>query len=129
VRSRCAGGRDAGAALDNSRIPATFSPTSTTMSTPLTRSEIDDALRNLPGWKLTNAGDALEKTFITGDFSAALGFIVRVGIEAERMNHHPHLTNVWNRVTLRLNTHDAGHQVTARDVALAQAVEKLAPRG
>jgi 4a-hydroxytetrahydrobiopterin dehydratase len=93
------------------------------MTAPLSSTEIEQALTMLPGW--TRSGDALEKTFVFPDFSAALGFIVRVGIEAERLNHHPHLTNVWNRVTLRLNTHDAGNQITARDLALARAVEKL----
>jgi len=99
------------------------------MNAPLTAAEIDDALRGLSGWTRASSGEALEKTFVFADFSAALGFIVRVGIEAERLNHHPHLTNVWNRVTLRLNTHDAGNTITARDVALAQAVEKLVSRG
>ena len=93
------------------------------MSTPLSSTEIEHALSTLPDWR--QAGDALEKSFVFADFSAALAFIVRVGIEAERMNHHPHLTNVWNRVTLRLNTHDAGNRVTARDLALARAVEKV----
>jgi len=97
------------------------------MSAPLSTNELAAALRDLPGW--STAGDALEKTFTFGDFSEALGFIVRLGVEAERLNHHPHLTNVWNRVTLRLNTHDAGNKVTARDVALARAVEKLLAPG
>jgi 4a-hydroxytetrahydrobiopterin dehydratase len=94
------------------------------MSAPLAVTEIDQALATLAGW--SRVGDALEKVFAFPDFSAALGFIVRVGIEAERLNHHPHLTNVWNRVTLRLNTHDAGDKITQRDIALAKAVEKLA---
>ncbi len=93
------------------------------MSAPLSTPELQKILRELPGW--TAADDALEKTFTFADFSTALGFIVRVGLEAERINHHPHLTNVWNRVILRLNTHDAGSKITARDVQLAQAVEKL----
>lgn len=100
------------------------------MSAPLTTREIEEALRSLPGWK--SAGDALEKVFEFADFSTALGFIVRVGVEAERIDHHPHLTNVWNKVTLRLNTHDAGDRVTENDVKLARAVEKLlsaGPRG
>lgn len=94
------------------------------MTSSLSAAEITDGLRQLPGWSGT--ADALEKTFEFADFSAALGFIVRVGIEAERINHHPHLTNVWNRVTLRLNTHDAGNKVTRHDLTLALAVEKLA---
>ncbi len=93
------------------------------MSQPLTQAEIEAALVSSPGWSF--AANALEKTFTFADFSAALGFIVRVGVEAERINHHPHLTNVWNKVTLRLNTHDAGDKVTALDVALVRAIEKI----
>jgi 4a-hydroxytetrahydrobiopterin dehydratase len=93
------------------------------MAAPFAPAEIAEALATLPGWK--HVDDALEKTFVFPDFSAALAFVVRVGIEAEKLNHHPHLTNVWNRVTLRLNTHDAGHKVTARDLTLARAVERL----
>jgi 4a-hydroxytetrahydrobiopterin dehydratase len=93
------------------------------MSKPLSADEVGQALRELSGWAFV--ADALEKTFAFADFSAALGFIVRVGVEAEKLDHHPHLTNVWNRVTLRLNTHDAGNKVTSRDVSLARAVEKL----
>lgn len=93
------------------------------MSTPLSNEELEEALAHLPGWK--RAGDTLEKTFVMRDFSEALAFIVRVGIEAERLNHHPELTNVWSRVTLRLSTHDVGNKVTALDLDLARAVEKV----
>ena len=94
-------------------------------SKPLGRSEVEQALGSLRGWAYRE--NALERTFEFADFSAALGFIVRVGVEAERLNHHPDLHNVYSRVTLRLNTHDAGDAVTARDVDLARAIEKLAP--
>lgn len=93
------------------------------MATQLSPTEIDAALGGLPGWKFED--DALERTFTFADFSQALGFIVRVGLEAERIDHHPDLTNVWNRVTLRLHTHERGNKVTARDVELATAVQKL----
>jgi 4a-hydroxytetrahydrobiopterin dehydratase len=93
------------------------------MSQPMSSPEIETALKELPGWRFD--ANALEKKFEFADFSAALGFIVRVGIEAERINHHPELSNVWNKVTLRLNTHDAGSKVTAADVKLARAVEKI----
>lgn len=93
------------------------------MATALTPAEISDALADLPEWKF--AADALERTFAFEDFSEALGFMVRLGIEAERLNHHPHLTNVWNRVTVRLNTHDAGNRVTSLDVDLARAINGL----
>ena len=81
------------------------------------------ALAELPGWQFEN--DALVKTFTLEHFAAALSFIVRLGLECEKMNHHPHLTNVWNRVALRLSTHDAGGKVTEKDLMLATAIEKF----
>lgn len=93
------------------------------MSDPLADDAIADALEQLPLWR--REGDALIATFRMRDFSEALGFIVRVGIEAERLNHHPEITNVWNRVTLRLTTHDAGNRITRRDLELAAAISRL----
>ena len=94
------------------------------MATPqLTDPEIETALAGLPGW--SRDGDALAKTFKFGGFREALSFMVRVGFEAEAMDHHPDWTNVYNRVVVRLNTHDAGGKVTAKDVALAAKIEAL----
>jgi 4a-hydroxytetrahydrobiopterin dehydratase len=93
------------------------------MTKPMAPGDIDDALVQLPRWKVVR--DALEQTFEFADFSEALGFIVRVGVEAERINHHPEIANVWNRVTLRLTTHDAGNKISERDFALAKAVQSL----
>jgi 4a-hydroxytetrahydrobiopterin dehydratase len=93
------------------------------MTKPMAPGDIDDALVQLPRWKVVR--DALEQTFEFTDFSEALGFIVRVGVEAERINHHPEISNVWNRVTLRLTTHDAGNKISERDFALAKAVQSL----
>ncbi len=93
------------------------------MSSPLTPSEIKTALRSLPKWKYVRK--AVTKTFTFGSFREALSFMVRVGFEAEAMNHHPDWTNVYNRVEIRLNTHDAGGKVTGKDIALAQRIEKL----
>ena len=81
------------------------------------------ALEDLYGWKFQR--DALTKTFIFGNFREALSFMVRAGFEAEAMNHHPEWTNVYNRVFIRLNTHDAGDKVTAKDVALARKIQAL----
>lgn len=94
------------------------------MSKPLAAGEIDQVLTGLPGWE--HRDGALERTLKFRDFSAALGFLVRVGIEAERLDHHPEIHNAYSRVTLRLNTHDAGGAVTQRDVDLARAIQKLA---
>ena len=93
------------------------------MAKPLTPAEITAALSSLPGW--LQAGDALAKTFQFGGFREALSFMVRVGFEAEAMDHHPDWTNVYNRVSVRLNTHDAGGKVTAKDVALAQKIQAI----
>jgi 4a-hydroxytetrahydrobiopterin dehydratase len=95
------------------------------MSTPLTEAEIRAALASLPGWTLER--DALAKTFKFATFRDALAFMVRAGFEAEAMDHHPEWTNVYNRVAVRLNTHDAGGKVTAKDVALARQFEKILP--
>jgi 4a-hydroxytetrahydrobiopterin dehydratase len=94
------------------------------MSPPLTPPEIAAALVDLPGW--TPEHNALAKTFKFAGFRDALAFMVRVGFEAEEMNHHPDWTNVYNRVNLRLTTHDAGGRVTAKDVELARRIERVA---
>ena len=91
------------------------------MSTPLTAAKITAALTSLPGWKFQR--NALAKEFKFGSFREALSFMVRAGFEAEAMNHHPEWTNVYNRVAIRLNTHDAGGKVTAKDVELAGRME------
>ncbi len=96
------------------------------MKTALTGAEIEAALVGLAGWSGDRA--ALVKRFQFTDFKAALGFMVRVGFEAEAMNHHPEWTNVYNRVDVRLNTHDAGGQVTAKDVELARRMEAVGGR-
>ena len=54
-----------------------------------------------------------------------MSFMVRVSFEAEAMDHHPEWTNVYNRVSIRLNTHDAGGNITAKDVELAERVQKI----
>jgi len=94
------------------------------MAKALTRTEILAALDGLPGW--TRKGDALAKTFQFGSFREALSFMVRVGFEAEAMDHHPDWTNVYNRVSIRLNTHDAGGKATAKDVTLAEKIQAIA---
>lgn len=90
---------------------------------PLTPSEITAALATLPGWELRE--DALAKEFTFGSFREALSFMVRAGFEAEAMDHHPDWTNVYNRVAVRLHTHDAGGRVTAKDVELARRLQQI----
>lgn len=67
----------------------------------------------------------LYRKFQFKDFSAAFSFMVRVAIEAEKMNHHPEWKNVWNTVEIWLSTHDAGDIVTAKDEALAKNIDAL----
>ncbi|HVZ65463.1 MAG TPA: 4a-hydroxytetrahydrobiopterin dehydratase [Lacunisphaera sp.] len=93
------------------------------MAKPLEKSEIDSALAGLPGWSCER--DALAKTFQFDTFRSALSFMVRVGFEAEAMNHHPDWSNVYNRIVIRLNTHDAGGKVTAKDVELARKIQAI----
>jgi 4a-hydroxytetrahydrobiopterin dehydratase len=93
------------------------------MAQPLSKSEIDQALSSLEGWEFGD--DVISKEFSFNDFSEALGFIVRVGLEAERQVHHPQLFNVYNTVKISLNTHDAGDKVTQKDVDLAEAIESV----
>ncbi len=93
------------------------------MSTPLTDAQIDGALARLPGWSYSD--DKLTRSDQFADFSEAMAFIVRVGLLAEQHNHHPELFNVYNTVTISLNTHDAGGKVTSKDIDLALAIQKF----
>lgn len=79
------------------------------------------------GWTESADGKALERRFVFKDFAEAFAFLTRVAEHAEEVNHHPEFTSVWNRVDFRLTSHDRG-AVTARDVALADAISALAGR-
>jgi 4a-hydroxytetrahydrobiopterin dehydratase len=94
------------------------------MSAALTNQEIEESLRALDGWTYEN--HKLLKVYKLKDFKAALALINRIGVEAENLNHHPEIHNVWNTVTLRLCTHDAGGRVTEKDLTLARALQSLA---
>jgi 4a-hydroxytetrahydrobiopterin dehydratase len=76
------------------------------------------------GWSLEEGGKALTRSFRFKDFSEAFAFLTRVAMHAEKVNHHPEFTNVWNRVDFRLTTHDTGG-VTDRDVKLGEAINGL----
>lgn len=80
------------------------------------------ALVQLENWSFLNNG--IEKKFVFKNFNQALAFIVQVGLLAESKNHHPELFNVYNKVNIRLSTHDA-NGVTDKDFDLAKAIEKL----
>ena len=83
---------------------------------------IQAALKELQDWKFVNNG--IERHFTFANFTEALGFIVQVGVMAEKRNHHPELCNVYNKVTIRLTTHDADG-VTEKDIDLAKAIDKI----
>jgi 4a-hydroxytetrahydrobiopterin dehydratase len=78
-----------------------------------------------PGWSIENGGKALTRTFKFKDFSEAFGFLTKVALHAEKVDHHPEFTNVWNRVDFRLTTHSAGG-VTEKDRDLAEMINQLA---
>jgi 4a-hydroxytetrahydrobiopterin dehydratase len=81
---------------------------------------------NVPdGWTIEEGGKALVRTYKFTDFSEAFGFLARVALHAEKVDHHPEFTNVWNRVDFRLTSHDAGG-ITERDESLAEAINRLA---
>jgi 4a-hydroxytetrahydrobiopterin dehydratase len=82
------------------------------------------ALRELAGWTEVSGRDAIRKSFRFADFNAAFGFMSRVALMAERMDHHPEWFNVYNRVEITLSTHDAGG-LSERDVKLATFIDSL----
>lgn len=78
-------------------------------------------------WSLDDGGRALVRTFKFKNFSEAFAFLTRVALHAEKVDHHPEFTSVWNRVDLRLTSHDTDG-VTERDLALAKSINAIAAR-
>ena len=95
------------------------------MADRLTDAARTEALATLTGWEPEPDRDAIRRTFRFGNFNQAWGFMSRVALVAERLDHHPEWTNVWNRVDVTLTTHDAGG-LTMLDVRLARAMERIA---
>ncbi|QHL91746.1 4a-hydroxytetrahydrobiopterin dehydratase [Sphingomonas changnyeongensis] len=83
------------------------------------------ALDRLGEWDYDEARDALTRRFLFADFSEAFAFMTRVALAAEKADHHPEWSNVWNRVDILLTTHDAGG-LSQRDVDLARTIDALA---
>jgi 4a-hydroxytetrahydrobiopterin dehydratase len=77
------------------------------------------------GWQMSDAGEAVSKTFQFADFAAAFGWMAQVALIAEKMNHHPEWRNVYRTVEVTLTTHDAGG-VTVKDITLAQKMNEAA---
>jgi len=99
------------------------------MSDILNSDQVDRLLTAHPGWTLSDDGLAVTTTIEFTNFVEAWGFMSEIAIEAEKLNHHPEWSNVYNRVAITLTTHDA-NGLTKRDVALAgQIAESLNRRG
>lgn len=92
------------------------------MTTPFTDSEVQDRLATIEGWAVVDG--KLHRELRFADFNAAFGFIARVALVAEKMNHHPDWSNSWNRVTIDIVSHAAGG-ITEGCFELAAAVNRL----
>ena len=90
----------------------------------LSEAERADALDGLPDWDYDEGRDAITRSFTFENFREAFAFMTRVALLAEKADHHPEWSNVYNRVTIELTTHDAGG-LTHRDTRLAKAIDKL----
>ncbi|WEK43837.1 MAG: 4a-hydroxytetrahydrobiopterin dehydratase [Candidatus Sphingomonas colombiensis] len=90
----------------------------------LSEAERADALDGLSDWDYDEARDAITRSIVFTDFAEAFGFMTQVALIAEKMDHHPEWTNVWNRVEILLTTHDAGG-LSTRDVELAEAIDSI----
>jgi 4a-hydroxytetrahydrobiopterin dehydratase len=93
------------------------------MTEKLTGEARDRAIAALDGWAEAEGRDAIEKAFAFADFNRAFGFMARVALQAERMDHHPEWFNVYGRVRVTLTTHDAGG-LSQRDIDLARFMDE-----
>jgi 4a-hydroxytetrahydrobiopterin dehydratase len=91
----------------------------------LNETERAAALALLPGWTWDEARRGIGRSFKFNDFSAAFAFMVRVALAAEKADHHPEWSNVWNKVEIFLTTHDAGG-LTQGDIELARVIGDVA---
>lgn len=91
----------------------------------LTPEERTKALAELPGWHTVAGRDAIHRPFRFGDFNEAFGFMTRVALKAQEMDHHPEWFNVYRTVEVTLSTHEAGG-ITERDIVLAHFIDKVA---
>jgi 4a-hydroxytetrahydrobiopterin dehydratase len=90
----------------------------------LSEAERADALDELSDWDYDEARDAITRRILFNDFAEAFGFMARVALIAEKMDHHPEWSNVWNKVEILLTTHDCSG-LSSRDVSLAQAIDAI----
>lgn len=97
------------------------------MTDKLSLHELHEALKNLNGWQLVKKGNALTKTYEFDNFSQAFTFMTQVAFYAEKVNHHPEWTNIYNKVQIKLLSHDCGG-VSAKDIAFALYMDEIAFR-
>ncbi len=95
------------------------------MITKLSDAERKAAFADLPGWSHDPARDALSRRFVFDDFAGAFAFMTRIALAAEKADHHPEWSNVYNRVDILLTTHDAGG-LSRHDIALARVIDAAA---
>lgn len=88
----------------------------------LKNTQIEEKLKDLNGWKLLN--NAIEKTFLFKDFKEAMSVMQHIAFEAEALNHHPEWFNVYNKLNIRLTTHDA-NGITEKDFVLAEKIDVI----
>nr|WP_274610933.1 4a-hydroxytetrahydrobiopterin dehydratase [Rhodovibrio sodomensis] len=95
------------------------------MAGKMSEAERDQAVQKLDGWTVAADRDAIQKTFQFKSFNAAFGFMQRVALAAEKMDHHPEWFNVYNRVDITLSSHDVGG-TSERDIQLAEKADRFA---
>lgn len=91
-------------------------------ATALDKAAINASLKTVPRWTLSPTAPSISRRLKFADFNAAFGFMTRIALAAEKADHHPEWSNVWNRVDITLTTHDAGG-LSDRDVAMAKAID------
>ena len=91
---------------------------------PLSETDRAEALDALPDWDYDEGRDAITRTVVFDDFVQAFGFMTQVAIVAEKADHHPEWTNIYNRVEILLTTHDAGG-LSGKDVDMAEAIDAM----
>ena len=94
------------------------------MSALIASVDLNDHLKDLEGWQVGQDGKAIMRALTFSDFRTAFAFMTQVALVAEKMDHHPDWSNVYNRVDIQLSTHNAGG-VTERDFKLARAIEDI----
>ena len=110
--------KDALASVHNDTIPHYLK---------LSENEINEALKDLPGWIIID--DKLHKTFTFADFSTLFEFMYQVADVSQKLNHHPNMTSTWNTLTLDYDTWSLGHVISNLDVKAAGIIEKLYQEG